>query len=99
MRASIAILFAVLALWRAVLDWQATIGQGYAYRFGTFDTLLSGLWPEPYGRFVAGLGQSRLPWAWDPVGALVLSMPVAPVLAALAAGLWITRERQRRARW
>ena len=58
MRASIAIVFAVLALWRAAVDWQATIGQGYAYRFGTLGTLFSGLWPEPYGRLVAGLGQS-----------------------------------------
>ncbi len=93
MRAVITLLLLALALWRAAVDWQATIGQGYAYRFGTPGTLLGGRWPEQYGRLVEGLQRTGLSWTWDPVGALVLSLPVSLVLATLAAAVWITRER------
>lgn len=101
MRMAITILLAALALWRAAADWQATIGQGYAYRFGTLGDLVGGWWPERYARLVNALRQSGVPWAWDPVGAFLLSLPVAPALAAVAVGLWITRERgtRARARW
>ena len=34
MRAVLAVVFLAAALWRAGVDWQATIGQGYAYRLG-----------------------------------------------------------------
>ena len=84
--------------WRAGVDWQATIGQGYAYRFGTLGSLIQGHWPEGYTSLVVSLKQSGVPWAWDPVGAVVLSIPVALVLAVLAALLLVTRERRARAR-
>ena len=100
MRASIAILFAVLALWRAAVDWQATIGQGYAYRFGTFDTLLSGSGRSRTARFVArASGRAACPGPRTRSGRSSCRCRSALVLAAVAAGLWITRERRRRARW
>ena len=39
-----------------------------------------------------------MPYAWDPVGAIVMSLPVALVLAALGAAVFVTRERRARAR-
>ena len=66
----------------AAVDWQATIGQGYAYRFSTLGTLIRGHWPEGYTSLVVSLKQSGVPFAWDPVGAIVMSIPVALVLAA-----------------
>jgi hypothetical protein len=83
------------ALLLAALDWQATIGQGYAYRFSTLGTLIQGYWPEGYMSLVVSLKQSGVPFAWDPVGAIVMSIPVALVLAAVGAGLVVTRERAR----
>ena len=98
MRIVLAVLLLGAALWRVIVDWQATIGQGYAYRFGTFGSLIQDHWPEGYTSLVVSLKQSGLPWAWDPIGAVVLSIPVAPVLAVLAALLFVTRERRARAR-
>ena len=98
MRAVVTILFLAAALWRAVVDWQATIGQGYAYRFGTFGSLMSQYWPTNYADMVASLQRSGVPYAWDPVGAAVMSLPVALVLAAIAGVVWVTREQRVRPR-
>lgn len=95
MRATVTILLFAVALWRAGLDWQATVGQGYAYRFGTLGSLISAHWPNNYAAFVDGLQRSGVPYAWNPVGAIVMSLPIALVLAAIAAGVWVTRERAR----
>jgi hypothetical protein len=95
MRAIVTILLLGAALWRAGIDWQATIGQGYAYRFGTLGGLISAHWPKNYAAFVQGLERSGLPYAWNPVGAVLMSLPIALVLAAIAATLWVTRERGR----
>ena len=82
-------------LWRAGVDWQATIGAGYAFRLGTLGGLVSGHWPENYASLVESLQRSGVPFAWDPVGAMLMSLPVALVLAALAGALWVTRVRGR----
>jgi hypothetical protein len=95
MRATVTILLIGAALWRAGLDWQATIAQGYAYRFATPGGLISAAWPRNYAALVEGLERSGVPYAWNPVGALVMSLPIALVLAAIGVGLWITRERGR----
>jgi hypothetical protein len=95
MRLVLAAILIGAALWRAAVDWQATIGQGYAYRFGTFGSLLKDYWPEGHMRLVVGLKASGVPWAWDPVGAVVMSIPVALILATLGIGLVVTRERAR----
>jgi hypothetical protein len=83
------------ALWQAGVDWQATIGEGYAYRFGTFGGLIARHWPVSYAQFVESLERSGVPYAWNPVGAMLMSLPVALVLAAIAATVWVTRERSR----
>jgi len=98
MRLFLAILLFGAAFWRAAADWLATIGQGYAYRFGTLGSLIQGIWPEGYTSLVVSLKASGVPYAWDPVGAVVMSLPVALVLAALGAALFVTRERRVRAR-
>jgi hypothetical protein len=98
MRVVVAVLLLGAALVLAVIDWQATIAQGYAYRFGTLGRMIQGWWPEGYVRLVVGLKQSGIPWLWDPIGAVVMSLPVALVLAAIGAGLFVTRERRLRAR-
>lgn len=103
MRATLTILLLLGALWTAVFDWQATIGQGYAFRFGTAGGLIAARWPLEYQRLVDGLQQSGFPWLWNPVGAFLLSLPVALLLAAIAGAIWLTREdgrseRRRRSR-
>ena len=98
MRAVVTMLLLGAALWRAVVDWQATIGQGYAYRFGNFGTLISQHWPANYAQLVESLQRSGVPYAWDPVGAVVMSLPVALVLAAIAGAVWVTRAPRVRVR-
>lgn len=76
------------ALWRAVVDWQATIAQGYAYRFASIETVLAETWP--------GLMSAVEPpgW-WEQIGATLGSLPLSLVLAGIAALLWLTRRRNR----
>lgn len=93
MRAAIVVVLALAALWRAGVDWQATIGQGSAYRFASIGTALGKNWPESYADFVAGGERSRIPFIWDPVGETLLALPVVLVLGLLAALLWIGRAR------
>ena len=93
MRAILALLFLAAAVWRVGADWQATIGVGYAFRPGTIGGLISHYWPEDYQNLVASLQASGVPFAWNPVGAFVLSLPVALILAATALAIWLTRER------
>ena len=95
MQVGLFLVLAAAALWRAGADWQATIGQGYAYRLGTIGSLLSARWPEGYARLAQGVHASGIPFAWDPVGAFLMSMPAALVLGALAFGVWVTRGRGR----
>jgi hypothetical protein len=95
MRAILTIALLAAASWRAAVDWNATIGAGYAYRFDTLGGAISGRWPASYGRLVESLQASGVPGAWNPVGALVMSMPVALLLAAIAGTIWITRDRRR----
>ena len=96
MRAVLAVLLLAAALWRAGVDWQATIGDGYAYRLGTIGGLISAATgPTATPNLVESLQASGVPFAWDPVGAVVMSMPLALVLAAHRRRLWLTRERAR----
>ncbi len=52
-RRLLVLLLAAAALWRAVLDWQATIGAGYAYRLASIDQVLAATWPERWPALVA----------------------------------------------
>ena len=101
MRAVLAVVFLLAALWRAGVDWQSTIGQGYAYRLGTFGSVISKHWPQGYAHLVESLKESGVPFLWNPVGAVLMSMPMSLTLLAIAAGIWLTRPRNsssRRAR-
>ena len=91
MRIILVIFLVAAALWRAGADWQATISQGYAYRFGTLGGLMAAQWPDNYARLVQSLQTSGVPYVWDPVGAIVLSLPVAVALATVGMALWVTR--------
>ena len=93
MRAVLAILLLAAAVWRVGVDWQATIAVGYAFRPGTIGSLIAHHWPEDYQNLVASLQSSGVPFAWNPVGAFVLSLPIALILAAIALGIWLTRAR------
>ena len=92
MRAVLALLLLAAAIWRIGVDWQATIGVGYAFRPGTIGGLVAHYWPEDYQNLVASLQSSGVPFAWNPVGAFVMSLPVALILAAMACAVWLTRE-------
>ena len=92
MRAALALILLAAAAWRLVLDWQATIGAGYAFRPGTIGGFITAHWPEDYANLVTSLEASGVPFLWDPVGACLLSLPVAIVLAALACAIWVSRE-------
>ena len=96
MRALLAIVLLGTAFWRAGVDWQATIGQGYAYRLDTVGGVASATWPETHAQLVAGLQQSGVPLAWNPVGAFVMALPLALVLATAAYAVWVTRRRRAR---
>ena len=93
MRAVLAVLFLAAAIWRVGVDWQATIGVGYAFRPGTIGSLIAHYWPEDYQNLVASLQASGVPFAWNPVGAFVLSIPLALLLLVIASVIWLTRER------
>ncbi|HRO12631.1 hypothetical protein [Amaricoccus sp.] len=93
MRAVLAILFLAAAIWRTGADWQATIGVGYAFRPMSFGGMIAHRWPDDYRNLVESLQASGVPFVWDPVGALLLSLPVGLVLAAIALGIWMTRAR------
>ena len=56
------------------------------------------MWPLARGlpELVAGLQPSGVPFAWYPVGAAVMSIPLALFFAALAAAVWVTRRRRAR---
>jgi hypothetical protein len=95
MRAILIILFAGIALWRGVADWHATIGQGYAYRPGTLGGLMASHWPTAYAHTVDSLQHAAVPYAWDPVGAIVMSVPLALFFLTLAGWLWLGRPRAR----
>ena len=93
MRAILTILLLGAALWRAGADWLATVSQGYAYRFGTLGSMISGYWPEDYANLVESLQRSGVPFAWNPVGAIVMSLPLALLLLAIGGAVWVTRAR------
>lgn len=93
MRLVLILLLLAAALWRAALDWGATIGEGYAYRLTSIDGALANTWPDRWAGIVEAAKANGL---WDPVGATLTAMPLALVLAALAFLLWITRRRRAR---
>ncbi len=95
MRGVLVGILALGALWRAWIDWRATIGQGFAYRLTSIETALTDGFPDATARAIDALQGTRIPYLWDPIGRVILSLPLALVLAGLAALIWITRRRAR----
>lgn len=86
MRLILILLFAATALWVAVGDWQATIGEGNAYRLRSLGTGLAEVFPG--NALLDGI-------AGNTFGAMVLQLPLALALGGIAGLLWITRSRRR----
>jgi hypothetical protein len=77
-----------VAMWRASIDWGATIGAGYAFRLASVGQTLETAFP----------GLSEAAWLHSPVGTALMAVPLA-LVPALAAGLvWVTRPRRARGR-
>ena len=57
------------------------------------DQALAGVWPGWHARFVEGW-QLHGFLLWDPVGAFLMALPLALVLAAMAMLLWVSRARR-----
>jgi hypothetical protein len=93
MRLVLILLLLAAALWRAALDWAATIGQGYAFRLTSIDAALADAWPERWAGIVEA---AKANGRWDPIGATLTAVPLALVPALLAFLLWITRRRRAR---
>ena len=75
-----------LGLWQAGADWQATIGEGYAYRFTNIGEALSEIWPDRFGAEDEG-PRSVTDW--------LLAIPIAATLLVAAGLLWLSRPRRR----
>jgi hypothetical protein len=84
-----------LAGWQAWRDWQATIGAGYAYRLTSIDQALAEALPGSHASLVRAWQAAPVPWMWDPVGTTFLGLPLAMVLALLAALIWMSLPRAR----
>lgn len=83
------------ALAQGWIDWQATIGEGYAYRLTPIGAALENMAPEPTHVLLGAIRDSGVPWLWDPVVETIVSLPMALVLLLLAGLLWVTRRRNR----
>ena len=75
-----------IGLWQAAADWQATIGEGYAYRFTSIGQALSETWPD---RIAVPEGAERSLTDW------LLSIPIAATLLVASGLLWLSRPRRR----
>ena len=84
-----------LALWRAAIDWRATIGEGYAYRLTSISEAALETWPEQAAEKLASWEARNLPIVWDPLGSTLIGMPLALVPAILAFIVWVSRPRSR----
>jgi hypothetical protein len=88
LRRLLAAVLLVLALWQAYVDWRATIGEGYAYRLTSIGQAVERNWPDT--------AVTVEEWGSTTLGSALLALPLALVLAAIAALLWFSARRQRR---
>ena len=95
MRAVLAVVLIALGIWQAVVDWNATIGLGYAYRLTPVGQVIADAAPEFYAGLTRAGQESRVPYLWDPVGRILMALPMAIVLGVPGAVLWATRKRRR----
>lgn len=95
MRVFLMVVFLGGALVRLWLDWQATLAQGYAFRFTSIGRAFAEGFPEVFFAISNVLRGGSLQFLWDPVATTVLAAPLALVLLVLAGLLWVTRGRAR----
>lgn len=87
MRVAIAAILLAGALWQGWIDWRATIGEGYAYRFTSVGAALSNAFPERFAAPAEGAAGGGVDILW--------ATPLAPALLVLAAAAWFARRRRR----
>lgn len=97
MRIVLIALLIAAALWRAWADWQGTIAQGYAYKLTTIEQTMTRMWEGPFTSFVQGWQAIRIPFIWDPLGMILMGLPVALLLAVIAGLVWLMGRKPRRA--
>ncbi|PZQ51607.1 MAG: hypothetical protein DI556_05470 [Rhodovulum sulfidophilum] len=95
MRAILAVILMGLGVWQAVADWNATIGLGYAYRLTPVGQVIADMAPEVYPRLMAAWQGTRIPYLWDPIGRILMALPMALVLVVPGLLLWLGRKRKR----
>ena len=95
MRVVLAVLLLGLGIWQAVADWNATIGLGYAYRLTPVGQVVADTAPDFYARLMADWQGTRVPYLWNPIGRVLMALPMALVLIAPGALLVLTRRRKR----
>lgn len=91
MRTVLAVMILLAAAFQIGVDWQATIGKGYAFRPGSIGGIMAARWPESHARLVSGLGDGFA----GTVAGVVMALPVALLLGAAGYGLWISRPGRR----
>ncbi len=80
MRILIALILFGLAAWRAVIDWQNTIGEGAAYRLANIETVWAELSPITHEAWMPRLQEAQTPILWSPLGETLMTLPAALVL-------------------
>lgn len=95
MRVFLMVVFLAGGLIRLWLDWQATLAEGYAFRFTSIGRAFAEGFPEVFYAMANALRGGPLQVLWDPVATTLLAAPLALVLLVLAGLLWITRARAR----
>jgi hypothetical protein len=95
MRVVLAILLLGLGIWQAAEDWSATIGLGYAYRLTPVGQVIADMAPNFYARLMAAWQGTRVPYLWDPIGRVLMALPMALVLIVPGALLVLKRRRKR----
>ncbi len=96
MRLLIAYVFFAAAAYRAWIDWQATMGEGNAYRMASVEALWQQTSPGSYETWYPVLQSSTIPYLWDPVLMVFFGFPMALLLFVLGAFFWLIRRRKRR---
>jgi hypothetical protein len=95
MRVFLMVVFFAGGAARLWLDWQATLAQGYAFRFTSIGRAIAEAFPEVFFAVADALKGGPFRVLWDPVATTLLAAPFALVLLVLAGLLWVTRARAR----
>ena len=95
MRAFIALIFFILALWRGWIDYTLTLGQGQAYRMISLEATWEAVSPATYETWFPILSNSDIPILWEPVLKNLFAAPAAVVFFVLALFFFGIRKKNR----